>query len=228
MTLTTDRLEVILEVGKSRTFAIAPDWPGWCRSGRDEASALQALIDTAPRYARVLSGTSLEFQAPTTVSGLLVVERLPGNATTDYGAPDSDLPADALPVDTAELQRMETLLKAGWNTFDRVVQAAAGKSLRKGPRGGGRDLMKVVEHVQEVEIAYLNILGGKITPNHEIESNRAIVIRDAVLATLNLAVRGEVPARGPRGGLRWTPRYFVRRLVWHDLDHAWEIEDRVE
>ncbi len=37
---------------------------------------------------------------------------------------------------------------------------------------------------------------------------------------------GRTLARGPRGGVRWKPRYFVRRVVWHALDHAWEIEDR--
>ena len=52
--------------------------------------------------------------------------------------------------------------------------------------------------------------------------------RQAILTTLSAAVRGEVPAREPRGGPRWTPRYFVRRLAWHELDHAWEIENRAE
>ena len=51
-------------------------------------------------------------------------------------------------------------------------------------------------------------------------------LRDAVLAGLAAAARSEIPARGPRGGLRWRPRYFVRRVAWHLLDHAWEIEDR--
>jgi hypothetical protein len=27
--------------------------------------------------------------------------------------------------------------------------------------------------------------------------------------------------------VHWTPRYFVRRMAWHELDHAWEIEARV-
>jgi hypothetical protein len=30
----------------------------------------------------------------------------------------------------------------------------------------------------------------------------------------------------PRGGTYRLPRYFVRRVAWHVLDHAWEIEDR--
>jgi hypothetical protein len=36
------------------------------------------------------------------------------------------------------------------------------------------------------------------------------------------------PERVPRSGKLWTPRYFVRRTAWHALDHAWEIEDRLQ
>jgi hypothetical protein len=43
---------------------------------------------------------------------------------------------------------------------------------------------------------------------------------------LAAAAHGVVPTRGPRGGVIWTPRYFVRRVAWHLLDHAWEFEDR--
>jgi D-hexose-6-phosphate mutarotase len=50
--------------------------------------------------------------------------------------------------------------------------------------------------------------------------------RKAMLEALAASVRGEVPEFGPRGGKRWTARYFVRREAWHVLDHAWEIEDR--
>ena len=49
---------------------------------------------------------------------------------------------------------------------------------------------------------------------------------EAMLEALAASVRGEVPETGPRGGKRWSARYFVRREAWHVLDHAWEIEDR--
>ena len=38
-------IDVAIEAGKKRTFANALDWPGWSRSGKDEESALQALLD---------------------------------------------------------------------------------------------------------------------------------------------------------------------------------------
>lgn len=42
------------------------------------------------------------------------------------------------------------------------------------------------------------------------------------------AAKGATLATGPRGGTRWPARYAIRRSAWHALDHAWEIEDRVQ
>jgi hypothetical protein len=113
------------------------------------------------------------------------------------------------------------VLQACWRTFDAAVQAATGKALSKGPRGGGRDLEKIIQHVRDVDASYLASLGGKLKLSDEDEPQALAHIRRAILTTLIAAARGEVPARGPRGGVRWTPRYFVRRLAWHELDHAW-------
>lgn len=222
-------ISVYVETGKSRTFATALAWPGWSRSGRDEAAALQTLYDYAPRYARVLESTALDFRPPSDLSALEVTLRLAGNATTDFGAPNLPLPDDTQPIDPSELEQWQVILQACWQAFDSAVQAAAGKSLRKGPRGGGRDLDKIVQHVRDVDFGYLKSLGGTMKLNKEDEPAQTLAhIREVILTTLAAAVRGEVPAQGPRGGARWTPRYFVRRLAWHELDHTWEIEDRAE
>jgi hypothetical protein len=221
-------IDVYLEIGKKRTFAGALDWPGWCRIGRDEDSALQNLFDYGQRYAHIVSATRLGFHAPADVSAFVVVERLEGNTTTDFGAPDVAPSSDTRPVDDADLHRFQTLLKAYWRSFDMAVRAAVGKELRTGPRGGGRDLEGITRHVLGAERGYLARLAWKLKKNEaedlsdELEQNR-----QAVLNALTAAAHGEVPARGPRGGIIWTPRYFVRRVAWHVLDHIWEIEDRV-
>lgn len=224
-----DKFDVYLEIGKKRTIAGAIEWPGWCRVGRDADTALQALVDYAPRYGRVLSATSLGFQAPLDRSAFAVVERLEGNATTDFGAPDASPSTDTQPVGTAELQRLQTLLRACWQAFDQAVQAATGKELRKGPRGGGRDLDEITRHVLGGDASYLARLTWKLKPDEMAELSQELSrSRRAVLDALEAAARGELPAHGPRGGAIWTPRYFVRRVSWHVLDHAWEIEDRVD
>jgi hypothetical protein len=88
MAQAANNIDVYLEIGKKRTFAGAIEWPGWCRSGRDEGSALQALLDYGPRYASMLRAARLGFHAPADVAAFVVVERLAGNTTTDFGAPD--------------------------------------------------------------------------------------------------------------------------------------------
>ena len=225
---TRNKIDVYLEIGKKRIIAGAIDWPGWCRIGRDEDSSLQALLDCGPRYARVLAATPLGFQPPTDRSAFSVVERLEGNVTTDFGAPDASPSRDAQPVDAAELQRLQTLLRACWQAFDQAVQAATGKELRKGPRGGGRELDGIVRHVLGGDASYLARLAWKFKPDEMAELSQELSrSRRAVLDALEAAARGELPSQGPRGGTIWTPSYFVRRVSWHVLDHAWEIEDRV-
>jgi hypothetical protein len=219
---------VYVERGDKRTFAGAIDWPGWCRSGKDEGSALQALFDYGPRYARAVRGARLDFSPPGRLSDLRVVERLKGSTTTDFGAPDAAPRRDRDTVLESDLRLYEVLLRAIWGEFDAAARAGKGKVLRTGPRGGGRTLEQMIAHVEEADAAYLGSLGA---PYRSAESpggrSQLVALREAILAGLQSAAHGEIPAKGPRGGRRWTPRYFVRRVTWHVLDHAWEIEDRL-
>jgi hypothetical protein len=228
MTKANTPIEIYLEIGKKRTIAGAIEWPGWCRVGRSEEDALAALVGYGERYGRVLAGPDLEFQPPADVSELVVVERLAGNATTDFGAPALAPQADERPFDTADYQRFQSILTACWQAFDKAAAAAEGKVLQKGPRGGGRELEAIREHLLESDRSYLSALGWKYKRDKtaglaaQVEGCRA-----AMLEGLAAAVRGEIAKEGPRGGKRWGPRYFVRRVAWHVLDHVWEIEDRV-
>ena len=222
-------IKVYLEIGKKRTFAGAIDWPGWCRSGPDEESALQALVDYAPRYARILRTKEFGFQIPTNTSALSIVERLEGNATTDFGAPDMAPAVDAKQVNEKELQHLKAILKACWKAFDAAVKSAKGKELQKGPRGGGREVEGIIQHVLASDGGYLSSLGWKIKQDDTADLSQELKhTRKGILEGLTAAAHGEVAARGPRGGIRWTPRYFVRRVAWHVLDHMWEIEDRIK
>src|ERR1051325_672277 len=190
-----NKYEIYLEIGNRRIFAAALDWPGWCRVGRDEGTALQTLFEYAPRYARVLRSTRLGFQVPHDVSDLVVVERLKGNTTTDFGAPDIPPPRDAQPLDNTKLKRLQTVLKACWLAFDVTIERARGEPLRTGPRGGGRPLDGIVEHVLGSERGYLSQLGGKASPSESLERTHR-----AILQTLQASAHGQIAEYGPRGG----------------------------
>jgi hypothetical protein len=228
MARSSNNINVYLEVGKKKTFAGALDWPGWCRSGRDEESALQALLEFGPRYAGALHASRLGFKAPANVSAFVIVERLEGNATTDFGAPGIAPASDGDPVNPEELKRLQKILMACWETFDAIMKSAAGESLRTGPRGGGRQVEGIIQHVLDSNAGYLNAVGWKLQKSdREDREDEFEQAQQATLSALTASAHGEIPAKGPRGGLRWSPRYFVRRAAWHILDHAWEIEDRV-
>lgn len=206
-----------LEVAAKRAFAFALDWPGWCRSGRDESRALEALEAAGERYSRVAAAAGLSFPAP---PALEVVERLSGTATTDFGAPDAVAEADHRPLSAAGAERLALLVTAAWEELDRVV-AGAPAILRKGPRGGGRDRDAVVAHVTEADAAYARKLGVRMGHVDPADRDAVLGRRAAVAESLRSARVAAAPTEKV-----WPPRYAARRIAWHALDHAWEIEDR--
>ncbi len=216
----TRSIPIYLERGEKRIFATAVDWPGWSRSAKTEEAAIQALFDYRNRYAAV-AGSG--FRPPETVADLEVVGRLTGGSGTDFGVPGEAPREDAQPFDDAELDRHITLLRAAWKALDRAADRARGHELRKGPRGGGRDLDKILDHVSEAERAYIGQLGS-----HSPAKASARELRTLAVEVLRARVHDK-PLADPRNTRKpWSPRYFVRRGVWHVLDHAWEIEDRIE
>jgi hypothetical protein len=220
---------VYLEVGSRRVFAGALDWPGWCRSERDEDTALLALVAYAPRYAAAIGPFGRGFVVPADTSGLQVVERLDGNATTDFGAPSIAPAADERPLDESELERLQGLLQACWAAFDAAAEAASSAVLRKGPRGGGREVGAIVSHVLEADRVYLSLLWSAHRKAGDADMVVEMIrLREAILEALRSRARGAPLPEGRRASRLWTPRYFVRRSAWHALDHAWEIEDRAE
>ena len=223
----TRRIPVYLEVTRKRTFAGAVEWPGWCRSGKTPELALEALFAYADRYAAVVAHSRVGFKRPSSVDDLEVVERLTGNATTEFGAPGVPPAADSRRLPAAELKRQTAILEASWRAFDRAADAARGVELTKGPRGGGRDLAKMTNHVFEAEEGYVGALGSRPPrlPGEALAKRSSALRASAVDALAALAAAK--PVADPRNTKRpWSPRFYIRRSAWHALDHAWEIQDR--
>ncbi len=217
----TVRISVTLEITPKRSFATAADWPGWSRSGKSSDAALAALIEYADRYASLVvrAGESiltedLEFAVDDTGDG---------NATTEFGAPARITDLDRRAVTADEGTRLARLVGAAWVFLDETA-ATAPESLRKGPRGGGRDTSMILDHVAGAEQAYAREIGIRRPPSdgaNSADGSATLALREAILRVLRQ------PSDGlPIAGRRWTPRYAAHRIAWHVLDHAWEIEDR--
>ncbi len=198
---------VYLEIGSKRVFACSVDWPGWARAAKTEEEALEALAAYAPRYRPVAEAAGVRFPK-SAGDDFDVVEKVKGDATTDFGAPSRSIAADDKPLTKAEAERLASLVEGAWTVFDGVRKKSPAE-LRKGPRGGGRDRDKMVAHVVDAEAAYFRKVGVKDG-------------RDAFLAALRAAREAEPELKTKS----WPWRYTARRVAWHALDHAWEMEDR--
>lgn len=195
-------LEVVLEVGQRWTFAVVPAWPGWARRGRGAETALSELERYRSRYVAAVPDGPRR-------GDLVVVGEIAGSTTTDFGAPAAVLAGDERPWTAPELLRQVGVLESLWAYFDQAV-AGAPAELAKGPRGGGRDRDEVAEHVRDAERVYARKLGAPVAPRTPWTDQRA-ALREALASDVSGA---------------WLARTGIRRVAWHLLDHAWEIEDR--
>ena len=184
---------VYLEIAPKRAFACSVEWPGWCRSGRDEGEALERLADYADRYAPVVARAG--FELPKTAVDFDVVERKRGSASTDFGALDGPAIADDRRLTKAQAERLAAIVEASWATLDDVA-AQSPPMLRKGPRGGGRDRDKMLQHVLAAEVSYIRKVGLKI-PEPSFDDRAAIAAeRAAVLEVLRAARQARAQAVG--------------------------------
>ena len=125
-----NNIPVVLEIGTKRSAASALEWPGWSRSGKTEAAAITALLKYAPRYARAMNAAGIPFQAPLELAAFEIIERLPGNATTDFGGLGAVPAYDLQPLEAIEYDRQLAILGACWFELDAASAAASGKNLR--------------------------------------------------------------------------------------------------
>ena len=216
------RIAIGEEVGAKKAFVWAIDWPGWCRAAKTVDLARKALVEYAPRYAPVakLAGVTLPAAA---VDALRVVDSVKGGGGTDFGVPSEITDADRRRVTAAQAEHLADLVAAAWTVFDRTA-AGAPASLRKGPRGGGRDRDKMIGHVIEADHAYAREIGLRMKEPRFGEPRRRS--RPSVPPSSSRSAIRPMAVRSP--DRKWTPRYAARRIAWHALDHAWEMEDRSE
>ena len=197
-------LRIYLETGKRWVFAAALDWPGWCRRDKGEQAACGALLEYAGRYSKAV-GVAVP-TGPVEIVGRVATR----SGMADFGAPGAVGPWDDEPISSRELRRHLGLLEASWIYLDGAA-AISPAELKKGPRGGGRDRDAMLKHVQEAERAYSAKVGYRVPPRTPWVEQRQMI-----LAGL----------RAAPDGTAWPVRYTVRRMAWHILDHAWEMEDR--
>ncbi|HLW03444.1 MAG TPA: hypothetical protein VKT82_32665 [Ktedonobacterales bacterium] len=224
------QLAVALEIGpKRRVFTQVCDWVGWCRAGKDEDAALQALFAAGPRYAQVAERAGVALTLPASLEALVVVERVSGTAVTDFGALSVLLAKDAEPLDDAQIARLERLLLACWATLDDALKAVPTDQHDQKP-AHGRAPNALYHHVLEADMLHLAAFGPAAKPpalaSMDVLFEQGARVREQFIAHLRAVPRGQTFEPRRRQGFAWTPRFAVRRAAWHALDHAWELQAR--
>jgi hypothetical protein len=79
----------------------------------------------------------------------------------------------------------------------------------------------MLEHVLGAEAAYARKLGVRHKQPTLGDPKSVAALRSAIAEVLGSPSDGAPPV--PNG---WPVRYAARRIAWHVLDHAWEMEDR--
>ncbi|HEX5589083.1 MAG TPA: hypothetical protein VFX65_02180 [Candidatus Limnocylindrales bacterium] len=212
------RIAVAIEETSKKSFATAIDWPGWSRSGKTVAGALEALRAYADRYRIVARLAGVDF--PADDLELEVYETATGGTGTEFGVPSRVTDADRRPTTAADAERLAALVEATWTRLAAIAQDSP-EILRKGPRGGGRDRTKMLGHVVEADSAYAREIGLASKPPAPDDARAVADLRASMLDVLRTPSDGS-----PIAGRKWTARYAAHRIAWHALDHAWEMEDR--
>jgi hypothetical protein len=216
-----DPLRVILEIGrKRRVVAGAVDWPGLDRWGTSEDDALGRLSAYVPRYAAVAERAGLG-SAFARVSGVAVVERVPGSSSTDFwGIAHVPSQLEREVLSPADLDRRLDLMSACWARFDDIAARVSGE-LRPTARGGGRGREEIIRHVYGSE-------PEQFSRKVEVRTPREVALTPEGLAMHRHAYLDAIRAYNADGrpARTWPIQFLVRRTAHHVMDHAWELEDR--
>jgi hypothetical protein len=203
-----------------RWVAVAADWPGLERGGKTEDEALEKLGRYVERYRPIAARAGLASELPKDPR-LEVIGRYPGVGSTDFwGISFAPSPLDREPFEAAAFDRQVALLRAAWAEFD-DTSARVSAELRPGVRGGGRPRDTIVRHVLHTEGAdFSKRVGVPSELEDMLPPGGRAHHRDRYVE----AMREWYEAAKPLG--KWTIPYLLRHTAYHNLDHAWEMQDR--
>ena len=217
-TIGVGAVQVAIEVGPKgkKVVAVARDWPGLSRGAASEELAIERLRQYFPRYARVAKRAGMMLDD----TSIEVVERYQGTGSTDFwGISFGFSEFDRLVQSNDELERELALMQACWAEFDDVRHRVSAE-LRKGPRGGGRDRDRIVQHTIAVECDW--------SPSRERGTSEELPLTGDALRLHRERYCTGIRALHAEGRLagRWPLRFLVRHTAFHTMDHAWEMEDK--
>jgi len=205
-----------------RSVAFSLDWAGWERGAKTPELALETLEAYRARYRPVaeLAGMARQFES---AGPLAVAEDHVGTGSTDFwGISFAPSSLETEPMDEASLERAITLLRGCWAFFDGVA-ARVSDEMRPGPRGGGRTRHRIWRHVIRNESEeFAKRVGLKIPEEAALTPEGLRQHRANYVEAMRAYNAGQMTKRMKN----WNLPYLIRHSAFHNLDHAWEMEDK--
>jgi len=179
----------------------------------------------AKRYQPVAALAGLAIPRLVLHDGFEVRERLIGSAVTDFGALASVSADDLRPLTKLEVDRLQGLLSACWATFDDAYERVPASARAQKPEAG-RSPSAIRHHLLDTDLMHRSAFGPAYRKPSPDEVDRLEpVVRATILTNLASTPLDVEATPVRRYGFDWTPRFAVRRVAWHALDHAWQLED---
>ncbi len=215
-------VRMMIELGPKgkKSVAHAIDWPGWSRGAKTPDKAIDVLEAYRSRYRRIaeIAGFGAEFD----VAGpLSEVDRYTGTGSTDFwGISFAASPEEQEGLSEEQLERRLALLQAAWAFFDHTA-ARVSPTLKKGPRGGGRDRDQIINHTLGWERSGLAVNVG-------VQYPEGVLLDPNVLSQYRREYIEAIRQHHAKGqkARKWELSYLIRHSAFHMLDHAWEMEDK--
>lgn len=212
---------------EARTLAWALDFPGCFAYGADEAEALLQL-----------PGSLLQFDYWVRLHSdqpwfkLEDMDFHVDESFTCYVVPDSQdqyvvnafFNDDTRPLSENELEQAIKVLTWQHQELQAGIEFAEPSHLDLARDGGCWSIEGILKHLARAEVWYLQVLGFDVLPPPENLSGI-----DQLEYSYQLVIKYLPEMVGSKeisqySGESWTPRKFVRRLLWHRRDHIDQIK----
>lgn len=207
--------------------AWALDLPGCVATDDSERDAVQMLPARVGTFLEWLAAAGERAEAPRT-SSVQVVERFDSYRLEDGYEVNATFEADREPVTREEATSALRWLDVAHRRLAAAIAVAGAAPLS----GEGRTRDELMAHVVRAE----RWLATRVEPDQrqivfpredvpvdvQLKENRAFVRAHVLRASEGDGVRARVDSKGEG----WTTRKVVRRLIYHVLDHAEELERR--
>lgn len=233
------RVPAVAEANDDGIILLAPDVPGACGWGPDEAAALERLRGDLRFTAEWLDSHNLrahghgpadedDANGLTDDAAIDVVELVAATGDPLECDPEGFFSVDGEPYDDAELHRTRDLLEASRGDLLALVADLDDEVLDRRLVEGRRTTRAILDHVAIAEHWYLTRVEGPFGireswrdyPTGTFE--RLPAIRADVDGYLESLASVPVDRRDETwvgDGERWSHRKVLRRLVWHELLH---------